>query len=188
MLRSQKISSQQLYRIRRVILDYTANSQRIKLRKNVKWRQCKMKVFNSCPLIHTKVKTYISCFTAGPRHSELPEGVDVRVTNPPPGFPDQMSPECIAAMLTVKTQCGDPTALFGTLGVTSEREILNKLSQMDMRELCRYAITDGKRHNWCALSIDSRSSWILESHTLSNVYHKLVCGACNVVRTLGWVR
>jgi hypothetical protein len=91
-----------------------------------------------------KVKTYISGFIPGLRPTELPEGVDRRVTNPLPVLPDQLSPECITAMQTVHTQCGDPSALFATLGETTERKILNKLTQMDMRELCRYAIADVK--------------------------------------------
>jgi hypothetical protein len=54
--------------------------------------------------------------------------------SPFPG--NDISPECLSALLQFPLQCSEPSALeiFGT---ESQEEIHSKLLQMDMRELCR---------------------------------------------------
>jgi hypothetical protein len=67
--------------------------------------------------------------------SELPVGLVVEVAGSPQVM-RQISPECDVARLRVRPQCGDP------LDATSERELLNKLLEGDLAEVCRYAVAD----------------------------------------------
>ena len=84
----------------------------------------------------TTIKTCISHITSGSRP-----------TWQPPVFPAYYSPECEAGMLRVDTKCDNQQTIFSIPGATTEKEMLNMLSHVDLREVCRYAITDHKRHD-----------------------------------------
>jgi hypothetical protein len=68
----------------------------------------------------------------------------------------QFSPGCMLAMVKVHTQCSYPAALFARFGATSGMEMLSIVSQVDLREVCRYAISDNWRLHSLILFIDSR--------------------------------